>query len=149
MQRLPRIAANGPRVYHDEMRFSGTGLSTIFRRYPTVGVAYLFGSRARQDNVESSDYDFAIYFAGGSVVSRHKLTLALAADLSAHLRTDAVDVVALNDVESVVLRYQVVSEGVVLFEREPHRVIFEPKVLNEYFDYQSWLERSGRDRRAV
>ena len=39
------------------------------------------------------------------------------------------------------LKYNIISQGVLLFERGPHRIVVEPKILNEYFDFVYLLRK--------
>lgn len=47
-------------------------LRSVFRRYERIETAVLFGSRARGDNTERSDYDVAVY---GTLSDREKISL--------------------------------------------------------------------------
>ena len=53
--------------------------------------------------------------------------------------SDRVDVVMLNTAVSPELKYHAISTGILLFEREPFKVLVEPRLLNEYFDYRTLL----------
>lgn len=48
-----------------------------FARYPAIKKAVLFGSRARGDNTERSDYDIAVY---GNLTRLERATLRYACD---------------------------------------------------------------------
>ena len=41
------------------------------------------------------------------------------------------------------VKHEIVAGGILLFEREPFRVLVEPRVLNEYFDFRDLLRRHG------
>ncbi len=69
------------------------------------------------------------------------LLLELAAELSKALKTDSLDLVLLNHVDKPVLKYAIITGGSLLVEKQPHRLIIEPKILNEYFDFCSGLTR--------
>ncbi|MFA6006440.1 MAG: nucleotidyltransferase domain-containing protein [Candidatus Paceibacterota bacterium] len=118
-------------------------ITEVFSACPQVVVAYFFGSRARGDAGPMSDYDFAVQFDKLSSLERSDLKLKLLADLSYILKVDAVDLVILNDAISPELKYAAIAEGEIIFEREPFRVLTEPKILNEYFDFRKILLRHG------
>ena len=115
----------------------------IFKLYPQVKLVYFFGSRARGENAPISDYDFAVYLSEKDKKKRVELKLILMAKLSHFLKTDAVDVVILNDAESPELKFSIVKEGRLLYEQEPYKVLLEPRILNEYFDFIYGLRQYG------
>ena len=85
-----------------------SALAVVAERHG-LGLLVLHGSRARGEERASSDWDFA--YAGGARVDR----LALLADLSATLGTDAVDV-ADFDRAGGLLRFRVARDGVLIAE---------------------------------
>lgn len=113
-------------------------LVRIFGSFPEVKLAYFFGSKANGTDGPLSDYDFAVYLSEKDKRKRFELKLNLMGKLSLALRTDAVDVVILNDTESPELKYSIVHDGNLIYEAEPYRVLIEPKILNEYFDFAHW-----------
>lgn len=114
---------------------------SVFERYPSIGIAYVFGSRARETEGLMSDYDFAVYADLSDREVLFELELSLRNELSLAFATDAIDLVMINTADSPELKYAIIKEGIVLFEREPFRVIIEPKILNDYFDYRAMLRR--------
>lgn len=116
-------------------------LHTIFSAHPEVGFAYLFGSRATETAGPMSDYDFAVYVNDEDELRRGELRLRLITDAMKALNTDDVDLHILNDVHLPELKYRIISEGKLLFEREPFRTIVEPRILNEYFDFRHLLQK--------
>ena len=58
------------------------------------------------------------------------------------LKTDDVDVVILNDLENTEMSYLIIANGRLIFEREPYKVLVEPRILHEYFDYRDMLIRN-------
>lgn len=113
----------------------------IFKKHPEVKLVYLFGSQATGDIGPLSDYDFAIYLDEKNEGKKFNLRLEIMNDLALQLRNDSIDVVVLNDVESPELKYNIIKSGVVVFEKEPFRVLLEPRILNEYFDFHLLLAR--------
>jgi hypothetical protein len=61
--------------------------------------------------------------------------------ISRVLGSDKVDIVILNLVESPEMKYNIVKEGKLIYEEEPYKVLIEPKILTEYFDFHSMLLR--------
>ena len=90
-----------------------------------------------------SDYDFAIFLDERDKQEITRVRFKLIDELTRILKTDKIDVVMLNDTESPELKYNILQEGELIFERDPFRVIVEPKILNEYFDVYLSLKRHG------
>ena len=72
-----------------------------------------------------------------------KIKTILMGEISKVLNTDNVDVVILNTTDAPELKYQIIKEGRLIFEREPFKVLVEPKVLSEYFDFHIMLSKHG------
>ena len=113
----------------------------VCKKFPTIKLVYLFGSRATGKNGPMSDYDFAVYLTEPDPVKRSDIRAACISELTKKLGTDDVDVAVFNDLESPELKYNIIREGAVLFEREPYRVLIEPQILNEYFDFMYLLRK--------
>ena len=116
-------------------------LTLIFKSYAEIKLVYLFGSRARQEEGTLSDYDFAVYFDTKDKKRMYDIKLELFDRISRILKTVKIDVVILNLSESPELKYLVIQEGRLIFERKPFKVIVEPNILNEYFDFHELLLR--------
>ena len=116
-------------------------LVSVFEKYQEVKLVYLFGSRATGKTGPLSDYDFAIYLDEKSSVKRFDIKLKLLAEISLKLKTDNVDLVVLNDTESPELKYNIIKDGILLLQREPFKVVIEPQILSEYFDFHDLLLR--------
>ena len=125
------------------MKSSLLQLSRIFKQRADIKLVYLFGSRAHDETGPLSDYDFALYADTQDFKRLYDLKLSIQDELSRSLKTDNVDVVVLNTTESPELKYEIITKGKLIFEREPFRVMIEPKILNEYFDFHLQLERYG------
>lgn len=111
-------------------------LRAVFEEFDEIKLVYLFGSRARGDVGEMSDYDFAIYLEGDP-----KLRLEIETKVSKALDSDKIDILILNRCEKPELKYSVIKEGQLILEKEPYKVQFEPRVMNEYFDFRTTLRR--------
>lgn len=116
-------------------------LINIFKSHPEVKLAYFFGSKAKNNGGPLSDYDFAVYFDENDESKMYNIKFKLSDELSRLLKTDKIDVVILNLTESPELKYNIIKEGIALVKEEPFKVILEPKILNEYFDFRSMLLR--------
>ena len=115
----------------------------ISQLYPQVKLVYFFGSKALGKDGPLSDYDFAVYLDERNKKKRFDLKLSLMGKLSRQLKTDAVDVVVLNDTESPELKYSIIKEGRLIYEEEPYKLFLEPRILNEYFDFIYGLRKYG------
>ena len=116
-------------------------LALIFKSYTEIKLVYLFGSKARQESGTLSDYDFAVYFDTKDKKRMFDIKLEVFDRIRRLLKTDKIDIVILNLSESPELKYLVIQEGRLIFERKPFKVIVEPNILNEYFDFHELLLR--------
>ena len=118
-------------------------LKAIFEGYPEIKLVYLFGSRARNTSSPISDYDFALYLDTRDKRRINDIRLEIYDKISRTLKTDDIDVLILNTVKMPELKFMIVTEGKLIYEEEPYRVIVEPMIFNEYFDFRSLLVRYG------
>ena len=51
--------------------------------------------------------------------------------------------VILNQNIPTALAYNAIAQGKLLYEVEPFKLMIEPKVLNEYFDYKLSLQKNN------
>lgn len=114
-------------------------LLPIFKKYPAIKLAYFFGSQVRDEAGPISDYDFAVYTNEKDKKKNFDLKLDILTKLNKVLKTDHIDLVVLNTTESPELKYNIIKEGELIYEREPYKVLVEPKILNEYFDFHTML----------
>ena len=118
-------------------------LREVFQSCPQIKLVYLFGSQARGETGPLSDYDFAVYFDEKDPKKMFDIKLELMGQLSTILRTDGIDIAILNLSEMPEFKFNVIKEGELIYEEEPFRVIVEPRILNEYFDFKILLSRYG------
>lgn len=116
---------------------------SLAKIFQTFGVlfAYQFGSTVLgYDNYES-DVDIAVYFPEKlSYKQRFEKKLELMTQLSRYFQRE-VDVVILNDIQSLFLKFTIVREGKLLYHTPQEEYIdFECRLMSEYFDYQPFLE---------
>jgi len=121
-------------------------VASVAAGHEEIKLAYIFGSTARNDGGVLSDIDIALYLDGLDNTQMANLKLKLIPECSQKLKTDRIDLVILNTSEKPELKYQILSEGELVYEREPYKVIVEPRILNEYFDFQMILKRHGLTR---
>jgi predicted nucleotidyltransferase len=116
-------------------------LVSIINSFPEIKLAYHFGSTASGSASPLSDYDFAFYLDTNDKKRMYEIRFELFDKISRLLKTDNVDIVIINLSGSPELKYHIIRYGKLIFEKEPFKVIVEPKILNEYFDFQSILLR--------
>lgn len=118
-------------------------LESIFKQYPQVKLVYFFGSKATGKAGPLSDYDFAVYLDEKDFKKRFDVRLGLLDKLSRQLKTDNIDLIVLNDIQSPELKYSVIASGQLIYKEEPYKVLIEPGILSEYFDFTEDLRRYG------
>lgn len=107
-------------------------LGGVLGRRSEVVFAYLFGSASRDALRPTSDVDIAVYLENGT---DHDARLAVATDVSRHLRTNDVDVVVLNSAPAALIG-RVLADRRVLVDRDPfRRHRFESTELRKFFDF--------------
>lgn len=107
-----------------------------------VSAVYLFGSRARSQEGPLSDYDFGILL--NEKISPKKYfdaKLSLMALFSKKFRTDHLDIVILNDCNTL-LAMNIIKEGKILYEKDrQYRIAFENHTMLTYYDRLPYEER--------
>jgi predicted nucleotidyltransferase len=124
-------------------------LNAILDNQPSVVFAYLFGSRAKGYANEKSDWDIAVYF----LEPTENLGMWPAFELEAKLSRaidSTVQITTLNSSVSPVFGFKIVSEGILLTDKNEHlRIDFESKVLRCYYDWQYFLKRQMLAEKSV
>jgi hypothetical protein len=116
-----------------EARLAGVG-QVIADAVADVDFAYLFGSTATGRRTPRSDVDLAIHVTGPA--DRHSARLDVARAAAAHLGTDAIDVVVLNDAP-IALAGRVLTSRRVVVDRDPfvrHR--YESRTARMFQDFR-------------
>ncbi len=116
-------------------------IKSVCYLHPEIKLAYLFGSQASGKIGPLSDFDFAFYIQEKEVNKLFDLKFILSDEISRSLGTDKVDVVILNLVESPELKYNIIKDGELIFVQEPFKVLIEPRIIREYFDFHDILTR--------
>lgn len=120
-------------------------LTDFFSKVDFVKVAYLFGSTVRGEANCLSDTDIAVLFDDAlSKEEAFDFQLKLIGELTTLLKTNGVDLVALND-SPLLLTYNAIRNGVILKSDEPVRVRFETKIMSRYLDEQYHIKRHTRE----
>lgn len=113
-------------------------LKEYFEKEDNVIFAYLFGSYAKGKERENSDVDIAVY-VNELIAKDSKKVLDFQikhmSNISDILKKE-VDLVILNQA-SPLLRHEVISEGILLVEKD-HNKLVNFKKLSFYY-YQDWL----------
>lgn len=117
-------------------------LAGVFRKN-NVTFAYLFGSRATGNAIESSDFDFAVMFSEKtSSAGRFAARCKIISELANILGNEKVEVVALNDAKSILFKFIIIKDGILIYESNGlNRVLFELKTTNEYYDFSPFIEK--------
>ncbi|MBC8388420.1 MAG: nucleotidyltransferase domain-containing protein [Actinobacteria bacterium] len=115
-------------------------LNKIFRQYPSLKLVYLFGSQVSGKTGPLSDYDFAFYI-DDEEIKAYYIALEIEGKISTLLATEKVDSVILNYTDAPELKYSIIKSGKVIYEIEPYKLLIEPKILNEYFDFRFLLRK--------
>ena len=105
--------------------------------------AYIFGSRAKGIAGGRSDWDIAVYVAeeAGQTMPA-TFPFYIEAEIAALLATNDVQVVVLNGLESPLLGFEIIKDGILLVDKdEGKRIEFEARVLGQYHDWQYFLKR--------
>ena len=116
-------------------------LQPIFGSYPQIKLVYFFGSRSEGKEGPLSDYDFAFYLDEKDKKKISEIQFELMDKISRVLKTDKIDIVMINLVESPELKYNIIKDGKLIYEKEPFKVLIEPQILNEYFDFKLSLKK--------
>ncbi len=115
-------------------------LNNIFGKYPDLKLVYLFGSQVSGKTGPLSDYDFAFYIKGDKKKAYYT-SFKIEGEISKVLSTDTSDTVILNHTDSPELKYSIIKDGKIFYEVEPYKLLTEPKILNEYFDFRYLLRK--------
>ncbi|AEM73718.1 DNA polymerase beta domain protein region [Caldicellulosiruptor acetigenus 6A] len=113
-------------------------LKEYFEKEDNVIFAYLFGSYAKGKERENSDVDIAVY-VNEEIAKDSKKVLDFQikhmSNISDILKKE-VDLVILNHA-SPLLRHEVISEGILLVEKDHNKLVNFKKM--SFYYYQDWL----------
>jgi len=114
-------------------------LKKVFEDDERILAAYLFGSKARENDVKGSDIDIAVLL---SSIPEDLLDyyLHLLNKLS-EILGDKLDLIILNTAPPL-LKHQVIKRGKLIYARSQRsRIIFEAFAQCEYLDFKRAIER--------
>jgi predicted nucleotidyltransferase len=118
--------------------------TAVLGRYPSVTLAYLFGSVAKGCARPDSDVDIAVLLTPGTGSDQPMFQFGLAAELEKQVG-QPVDLVVLNSA-SPVLQHEVIQHGQRLQERDPAgRAFFELSVFKRYQEHRYYQERRQQE----
>ncbi len=119
-------------------------LQPLFQKEKGVLFVYLFGSQALGRVDFESDVDLAMYFDKRKINDFFKKRLFLIGEIQAILKRP-VEVVVLNETKSTFLKFVIIKEGKVIFERDlSMRVDFELKTMQEYYDFAPFIKEYNK-----
>ena len=114
-------------------------LKRVFDGDERILAAYLFGSKARENDVKGSDIDIAVLLSSTpeDLLAYH---LHLLNKLS-EILGDKLDLIILNTAPPL-LKHQVIKRGKLIYARsERSRILFEASAQCEYLDFKRAMER--------
>lgn len=116
-------------------------INHILNKYP-IEAAYLFGSRSNGRVGPMSDYDFGVLIKDKINPAKYlEIKSALISDLMRALKSNAVDVVLLNE-SPLLLRYEILKNGRLIYDRKPaKRAAMTFEVINRYLDWKYFEDR--------
>lgn len=119
-------------------------LIPFFKQENCILFVYVFGSTAQGLTNFESDVDLAIYLNEKKVSNLFKKRLSLIEKIQSILKRST-EVVILNEIKSIFFKFVIIKEGKVIFERDHgKRVDFELKTMQEYYDFQPFLEEYNK-----
>ena len=120
-------------------------LKPLFKREKSVLFAYIFGSTVQDRTYSESDIDLAFYLDTDKVKDIFKKRILLIEEAQAFLNK-TVEIVILNEINSIFFKFVIIKEGLVVYERaHSQRVDFELTTMREYYDYQPFLEQYNKE----
>lgn len=116
-------------------------LKKLFGKHSEIKLVYLFGSQATGKAGKMSDFDFAFYLDTKDKSKYFDLKLELIGKIARIIKNDKVDIVILNTTESPELKYFIIKDGKLIYSKEPYKLLVEPRILNEFFDFNTQLKK--------
>ena len=117
-------------------------LIQYLEKHPEIEVAYIFGSVAQKKITPLSDIDIAILIDNQQIdenAYRYGYKAEILSDLIKLLKTNAIDLVILNEADTL-LRHRVLYSGEILHSKnENKRIAFQTTTLGKYNDYKQLM----------
>lgn len=117
-------------------------LENIFKDYPYIASAYLFGSQALGKIGPMSDVDIAILLKEDAPKGRELIHEEdyLAYKITVALGVKEVDLIDLNS-QRLIFRHNVLRTGKLIYDADPRfRISFEMRVITEFCDFEPTLK---------
>jgi uncharacterized protein len=118
-------------------------LADYFERHPEIEVAYIFGSVAQRKSSELSDIDLAILVDRQQVnetAYRYGYKAEIITDLIRLLKTNKVDLVILNEANTL-LKHRVLYNGKLIHSKnESKRIQFQTSTIDKYVDFKEIIK---------
>ena len=120
-----------------------TMLADFFQRQAEIEIAYIFGSIARGTESALSDIDIAILIDDQQINEdkfRYGYKAEILADLMKTLKTNNVDLVILNEANTL-LRHRVLYHGRLIYSKnEKKRIEFQTNTIDKYIDFKELMK---------
>ena len=116
-------------------------LKNIFKDYPYIAAAYLFGSQASGKTGQMSDVDIAILLKENSPKGRELIHEEdyLSYRIAGALQVKEVDLIELNK-QGLIFVHNVLRTGKLIYDADPDfRIRFVAKVISDYCDFEPTL----------
>ncbi|HOV21564.1 MAG TPA: nucleotidyltransferase domain-containing protein [bacterium] len=121
-----------------------TILKEYFQKHPEIEVAYVFGSVAQEKDNVLSDIDIGIIVDKGQINEqsyRYGYKAEILTDLIKLLKTNNIDLVILNDANTL-LKHRVLYFGKVIYSKnEKNRIQFQVNTINKYADFRQFIKQ--------
>jgi len=119
-------------------------LTPLFKQEKSIIFVYIFGSTTQGTTNFESDVDIAVYLDKKRAGDFFKKRLFLIEKVQSLLKRPT-EIVVLNEVNSIFFKFVIIKEGKVIFERDHgKRVDFELKIMQEYYDFQPFLDEYNK-----
>lgn len=116
-------------------------LKNVFRVYPYIASAYLFGSQSSGRVSPMSDVDIAILLKDNAPKGRELIHEEdyLAYEIAKTLGVKEVDLIDLNS-QGLIFKHNVLRTGKLIYDADPRfRISFEMRVITEFCDFEPTL----------
>lgn len=116
-------------------------LKNVFRVYPYIASAYLFGSQSSGRVSPMSDVDIAILLKDNAPKGRELIHEEdyLAYEIAKTLGVKEVDLIDLNS-QGLIFKHNVLRTGKLIYDADPRfRISFEMRVIIEFCDFEPTL----------
>jgi hypothetical protein len=128
-------------MFLDEIRDC---LVPFLRKDNSIVFVFVFGSAALGRTTKESDVDLAVFLDRRKVKDMFQKRLVLMGKIQALLGKNT-EVLLLNEPQPTLLKFVIVKEGKLLFERDHgRRVDFELRAMQEYYDFLPFLEEYNK-----